>query len=304
MAGLKELRTRIEAIKSTRKITSAMKMVAAAGLRRAQGLIGKSSAYYDNLLISVQRVIFDLKQEEAAKGVRYLYPKMMTGSGKDHSYLLLVVSSDKGLCGSYNANVAKAALKRIDELLSAGHEVKVVCIGKKARDVIKRKHADLIVRTLEGVARKGADYEEAAKIALPVLEAFSKGEFDKAEIVSSYFVSAISRDVQARPLLPVELPETEAGAEPVNRVKNAFYDYEPDKLSMLSGLLPQIAKAQVFNAIAQAQASEQGARMASMDNATRNASDMISELTLRYNGIRQSAITTELTEIISGAEAI
>ena len=124
-----------------------MKMVAAAGLRRAQGLIGKSSAYYDNLLISVQRVIFDLKQEEAAKGVRYLYPKMMTGSGKDHSYLLLVVSSDKGLCGSYNANVAKAALKRIDELLSAGHEVKVVCIGKKARDVIKRKHADLIVRT-------------------------------------------------------------------------------------------------------------------------------------------------------------
>ena len=278
-----------------------MKMVAAAGLRRAQGLIGKSSAYYDNLLISVQRVIFDLKQEEAAKGVRYLYPKMMTGSGKDHSYLLLVVSSDKGF---YNANVAKAALKRINELLSAGHEGKVVCIGKKARDVIKRKHADLIVRTLEGIARKGADYEEAAKIALPVLEAFSKGEFDKAEIVSSYFVSAISRDVQARPLLPVELPETEAGAEPVNRVKNAFYDYEPDKLSMLSGLLPQIAKAQVFNAIAQAQASEQGARMASMDNATRNASDMISELTLRYNGIRQSAITTELTEIISGAEAI
>ena len=151
---------------------------------------------------------------------------------------------------------------------------------------------------------KNGNYEEAAKIALPVLEAFSKGEFDKAEIVSSYFVSAISRDVQARPLLPVELPETEAGAEPVNRVKNAFYDYEPDKLSMLSGLLPQIAKAQVFNAIAQAQASEQGARMASMDNATHNASDMISELTLRYNGIRQSAITTELTEIISGAEAI
>ncbi len=306
MAGLKELRTRIEAIKSTKKITSAMKMVAAAGLRRAQGLIAKSEVYNGSLKTSALRVAYDLKEEEKSKGVVYTYPELMTGKGGDSAYLLIVISSDKGLCGSYNAYVAKTAINRINELESAGKEVKVICIGKKANDIIKRRYADRILNVIDGVARKGADFDEATTLTQRFLEGFEKGEFDVAEIVSSKFRSAISREIASRRFLPVELPEdiTTAEGTPIDRVNNAYYDYEPDKLEMLDALLLMLAKAQMFDAIVQAQASEQGARMASMDNATRNASDMISKLTLRYNGIRQSAITTELTEIISGAEAI
>ena len=306
MAGLKELRTRIEAVKSTKKITSAMKMVAAAGLRRAQGLIGKCGVYNENLKTSALRVYFYLKREEKEKNVVYAYPELLTGKGSDQNYLLVVISSDKGLCGSYNAYVAKAAASRVEALKAEGKNVKIICVGKKARDVLKRRYADLIVNTFEGIARKGANFDEAVDIVHPLLEGFEKGEFDKVEIVSSFFRSAISREIESRPFLPVVLPaELPSGeGEPLDRVNNAFYDYEPDKMEMLDALLLMVVKAQMFNALVQAQASEQGARMASMDNATRNASDVISKLTLRYNGIRQSAITTELTEIIAGAEAI
>ena len=306
MAGLKELRTRIEAIKSTKKITSAMKMVAAAGLRRAQGLIGKSGCYQNSLLSSARRVAFDLRQEEEARGQTLVYPKIMTGSGKDETYLLIVVSSDKGLCGSYNANVAKTAQGRIAELQSRGKDVRLLCIGKKARDMLKHRYGELISESFEGISRKGADYYELLDIIVPVLNAFEKGEIDRVEIVSSVFKSAISRETKARALLPVvfDLTQPEAEAVPFNRAGNAFYDYEPDRMEMLEALLVMLVKAKVFDAVVQAQASEQGARMASMDNATRNATEMISKLTLRYNGLRQSAITTELTEIISGAEAI
>lgn len=306
MAGLKELRTRIEAIKSTKKITSAMKMVAASGLRRAQGLIGKCEIYNNNLKTSAMRVIYDLKNEETEKGITHIYPDILTGKGKNKNYLLVVISSDKGLCGGYNAYVAKAVISRINELQSQDKEVKIICVGKKARDIIKRKYAELIVDTIEGVARKGANYDEAVDIANPILAAYEKGEFDVVEIVSSVFISAITREIEARQFLPMPILEnaTKDSPENLNKVGNAFYDYEPDKMEMLEGLSIMIVKAVIFNAIVQAQASEQGARMASMDNATRNASDVVSRLTLRYNGIRQSAITTELTEIISGAEAL
>lgn len=306
MAGLKELRTRIEAIKSTKKITSAMKMVAAAGLRRAQGLIGKSSAYSEALLRGAQRVAFDLKQDELTKGISFALPSLMKASGDDKRYLLVVISSDKGLCGSYNAHVAKAAAQRIVELQENGKDVKLICIGKKARDILKRHYAELVLQTFEGVARKGVNFDEAVGIVHPLLKAFESGEYDRIEIVSSTFRSAISRETKARPFLPAAFDEASVDdkATPINRVGNAFYDYEPDKARLLDSLLLMMVKAQFFNALVQAQASEQGARMASMDNATRNATDMISKLTLRYNGIRQSAITTELTEIISGAEAI
>ena len=307
MAGLKELRTRIEAIKSTKKITSAMKMVAAAGLRRAQGAINKSAVYKDSLLLAARRVALDLQYEEKLKGVALNYPKIMTGNGKDENYLLLVISSDKGLCGSYNANVAKAAQARVAELLQQGKNVRLVCVGKKAREIIKHRYAELIVNSYEGMARKGADFYEALDVVMPVLDEFEKGMIDKVEIVSSTFRSAISRETASRQLLPINLTvanDAENLAEPVNQVNNAFYDYEPDKMEMLEALLLMIVKAMMFDAFVQAQASEQGARMASMDNATRNAAEMISKLTLRYNGLRQSAITTELTEIISGAEAI
>ncbi len=303
MAGLKELRTRIEAIKSTKKITSAMKMVAAAGLRRAQGLIARSEAYGSSLRNAALRAACDLRQE--CEGGEFSYPPLLAGYGRDQSYLLIVISSDKGLCGSYNAHVSRAALNRIKELEEAGKDVKVVCIGKKAADVIKRRHAGKIVSVIDGIARKGADFDETTALAQDFLLRFEKREFDVAEIVSSHFVSALSRKIASRRFLPAGLSLDETvGNNDVNRVNDAFYDYEPDKTALLESLLLMLVKAQMFDAVVQAQASEQGARMASMDNATRNATDMISKLTLRYNGIRQSAITTELTEIISGAEAI
>ena len=306
MAGLKELRTRIEAVKSTKKITSAMKMVAAAGLRRAQGLIDKSAAYKNSLLVSARRTALDLKLEEAAGKSALVYPKLMTGNGNQEVCRLLVISSDKGLCGSYNAAVAKVAKARIKELQDEGKTVQVFCIGKKARELLKRQYGDLIIGSVEGMARKGADFSEALGVLMPTLEAFEKAEIGRVEIVGSTFKSAISRIIEPKVLLPVALEVEDETLEsaPINLVNNAFYDYEPDKAEMLEALVLMLVKALMFDAIAQAQASEQGARMASMDNATRNASEMISKLTLRYNGLRQSAITTELTEIISGAEAI
>lgn len=306
MAGLKELRTRIETIKSTQKITSAMKLVAASRLRRAQASIDKSSFYNHNLLASANRVYFELKQEELAKGISYVYPKLMRGTGKADTYLLIVFTSDRGLCGSYNASVAKAAAKRIEELKAEGKEIKILCVGKKGRDILRRKYADLIVKTLEGIGKKGAKYYEATDIAQVIMEAYDKGEVDVCEVVVSHFVSALNRDVKAGQILPVMIEEFEYNKLnlPTNVVNGAFYDYEPGKMELLDGLLPMIFRASVFQAIVHSQASEHGARMTSMDNATRNAKDMIAKLTLRYNRIRQTAITTELIEIISGAEAI
>ena len=174
MAGLKELRTRIETIKSTEKITSAMKMVAAARLRRSQGLIEKCRFYNNNILASANRVLFELRQEEQKKNVRFVYPELMRGSGKAENYLLLVFTSDRGLCGSYNSNVAREASKRIEELLGGGKNVKILCIGKKGRDILKRKYAGMIVDTIEGIARKGAKYYEAVDLGQRVLDMYAK----------------------------------------------------------------------------------------------------------------------------------
>lgn len=306
MSGLKVLRNRIETIKSTQKITSAMKMVAASRLRRSQGLISKCSFYNHNLLASANRVIYELRQEEKATGVEVNYPKLMSGTGKDNTYLLLVFTSDRGLCGGFNSGVAKVASQRIDELVALGKEVKIVCVGKKGRDILKRKYEPMIVRTIEGIAKKGAKYYEGTDMAYPIMEAYEKGEIDVCEVVVSRFRSAVNREVKVGPILPVKADEYEYNRLnlPTNVVRGAFYDYEPNKLELLSGMLPLIFRGSVFQAIVHSQASEHGARMTSMDNATRNAKDMISKLTLKYNGIRQTAITTELIEIISGAEAL
>lgn len=306
MAGLKELRTRIETIKSTEKITSAMKMVAAARLRRSQGLIEKCRFYNNNILASANRVLFELRQEEQKKNVRFVYPELMRGSGKAENYLLLVFTSDRGLCGSYNSNVAREASKRIEELLGGGKNVKILCIGKKGRDILKRKYAGMIVDTIEGIARKGAKYYEAVDLGQRVLDMYAKGEFDVCETVSSRFRSAINREIVVRQVFPVQIEDFEYNRlhAPVNVYKGAFYDYEPGLLEILDGLLSLLFRSSLFQAIVHSQASEHGARMTSMDNATRNAKDMISGLTLRYNRIRQTAITTELIEIIAGAEAL
>ena len=306
MAGLKELRTRISTVKSTSKITSAMKMVAAARLRRSQELIGKSEFYNHNLLSCANRLIFELKQQEESSAAALIWPNLMRPNPQANNYLLVVFTSDRGLCGSFNAGVAKEAAHRIEELKAQGKNVSVYCVGKKGRDILKSRYGNLIVQTKEGIAAKGAKYDEASDISHDISKAFEQKKIDICEVVVSRFKSAISREVVNEQILPLKIEDFAYNKlhQPTNLVNDAFYDYEPDRMTLLEGLLPQIFRSVVFNAIVHSQASEQGARMTSMDNATRNASDMINKLTIRYNRIRQSAITTELTEIISGAEAL
>lgn len=306
MAGLKELRTRIESIKSTEKITSAMKMVAAARLRRSQGLIDKCRFYNNNILASANRVLLELRQAEQKKNIRCVYPELMRGNGKSENYLLVVFTSDRGLCGSYNSNVAREAAKRIEALKEEGKNVKILCVGKKGRDILKRKYADLIVDTIEGIAKKGAKYYEAVDLGQKILDLYKQGEMDVCEVVVSRFRSAINREIVTEQVFPVVVEDFEYNRlhAPVNVYKGAFYDYEPGLLEILDSMMPLIFRSSLFQAVVHSQASEHGARMTSMDNATRNAKDMISGLTLRYNRIRQTAITTELVEIIAGAEAL
>lgn len=306
MAGLKELRTRIESIKSTQKITSAMKMVAAARLRRAQGLITKSETYNHNLWHNASIILNGLKEQELKNKTPYIYPKMMRGTGRKDVFVLMVFTSNRGLCGSYNARVAKEASRRIEELLKDGKTVKLVCIGKKGRDILKRHYNDLIVASFEDIAKKGAQYDEAANLALNLIEQFEKDEVDVCELVYAKFHSAINTEPVVQQLLPISPENNEYLQEhPAETMVNgAAYDFEPEMLTSLSDLLPLIAKDEMFKVLIESQASEHGARMSSMDNATRNAKDIISKLTLKYNRIRQTAITTELVEIIAGAEAL
>ncbi len=303
MAGLKELRTRIETIKSTQKITSAMKMVAASSLRKAQGLIASSVPYRENILSPLENVVSEFRTLEQ-NGTFVKWPRMIAGSENDLTYLLLVFTSDRGLCGNSNASVAKVAARRIEELQNAGKEVKVACIGRKGYSILKRRYAANIVRDIDGIAKKGARYDESAVIANYAYDDFMMRNIDVCEAVYSEFHSAINREIVVKQLLPLRFSErAEAGTEPV-LVNGAAYEYEPYKMEVLGQSLPLLYKASVFEAIIHSQASEHGARMTSMDNATRNAKDMISRLTLKYNRMRQTNITTELIEIIAGAEAL
>lgn len=303
MAGLKELRTRIETIKSTQKITSAMKMVAASSLRKAQGLIASSVPYRENILSPLENVVSEFRTLEQ-NGTFVKWPRMIAGSENDRTYLLLVFTSDRGLCGNFNASVAKVAARRIEELQNAGKEVKVACIGRKGYSILKRRYAANIVRDIDGIAKKGARYDESAVIANYAYDDFMMRNIDVCEAIYSEFHSAINREIVVKQLLPLHFSEcAEAGTEPV-LVNGAAYEYEPYKMEVLGQSLPLLYKASVFEAIIHSQASEHGARMTSMDNATRNAKDMISRLTLKYNRMRQTNITTELIEIIAGAEAL
>ncbi len=303
MAGLKELRTRIETIKSTQKITSAMKMVAASSLRKAQGLIASSVPYRENILSPLENVVSEFRTLEQ-NGTFVKWPRMIAGSENDRTYLLLVFTSDRGLCGNFNASVAKVAARRIEELQNAGKEVKVACIGRKGYSILKRRYAANIVRDIDGIAKKGARYDESAVIANYAYDDFMMRNIDVCEAVYSEFHSAINREIVVKQLLPLRFSErAESGTEPV-LVNGAAYEYEPYKMEVLGQSLPLLYKASVFEAIIHSQASEHGARMTSMDKATRNAKDMISRLTLKYNRMRQTNITTELIEIIAGAEAL
>lgn len=304
MANLKELRNRIDSVKSTQKITSAMKMVAASRLRRAQQLISRSSFYYNNLLVIATRTLKTLKRDCEENKKDLVLPKILTGTGKTDKYLLVVFASDRGLCGGYNINVMKEAIRRIEAL--KGKEVKVICIGRKAKDILKKTYKDLIVDVIEGVASRGVKYDETMALFETISKFVMENNFDVCELVYSKFQTAMSRNIVCDQIYPLTIA-------PVVREKvylaednfnGAYYEYEPKAEETFEYTLEMLQRAVLYQALINSQASEQGARMTSMDNATRNADDMISKLRLKYNRIRQSAITTELTEIISGAEAI
>ena len=266
MAGLKELRTRIETIKSTQKITSAMKMVAASSLRKAQGLIASSVPYRENILSPLENVVSEFRTLEQ-NGTFVKWPRMIACSENDRTYLLLVFTSDRGLCGNFNASVAKVAARRIEELQNAGKEVKVACIGRKGYSILKRRYAANIVRDIDGIAKKGARYDESAVIANYAYDDFMMRNIDVCEAVYSEFHSAINREIVVKQLLPLRFSErAESGTEPV-LVNGAAYEYEPYKMEVLGQSLPLLYKASVFEAIIHSQASEHGARMTSMDNA-------------------------------------
>jgi len=303
MAGLKELRNRIEAIKSTEKITSAMKMVAAARLRKAQDLLVKSEAYRSNLYTTLGRILYSKQRRAREQEQAVSLPLLCTPHQQEQNYLLVVLTSDRGLCGSYNAMIARTAVSRIEELLAAGKQVRLLCLGQRGYNALKRHYADLIIGHQVSAANKGVDYEEAVTLGNQLYSMFEKLEIDVCEMVYSRFVSAIRRENVSRRLLPLAIDGLSEKL-PADMEGDAYFESEPDEDTLLQALLPMAFNEMIYDIMINSQASEQGARMTSMDNATRNAGDMISRLTLQYNRIRQTAITTELVEIIAGAEAI
>jgi F-type H+-transporting ATPase subunit gamma len=290
MATLKSLKLRIASVKSTQKITKAMKMVAAAKLRRAQEAAEAGRPYASR----IEAVV-------ASLGARITpgpqTSKMLTGSGKEETYLLVVCTSDRGLAGAFNSNIVRAALTKAAELKAAGKDVKFYLIGRKGRAPIRRAHPDNIAHMFDTTDVREPGYEEAERIAAELMEMYEGGKFDVAHLFFSRFRSALLQEPTELQIIPV--PATEAGAAGL-----AAVEYEPDEEEILAELLPRHLKTQLFGALLENMASEQGASMTAMDNATRNAGELITKLTIQYNRSRQAAITTELIEIIAGAEAL
>ena len=311
MANLKELKIRIGSVKNTQKITKAMKMVAASKLRRAQERAEGTRPYSRKL----QQIIQNLSESI----VETNRPELLSGrkdeSGQQYSkkHLMIVTSSDKGLCGGFNSSLIKGAKKRIEELVAEGKEIKVISIGKKAREVLKSAYEDSIVSQFDAAKGKQVEFEEADDIAKLAIGLFEKGEVDSVELVFARFVNPLVQTVTFRSLIPLEISDVEANdnkeeEDDFSRKKeesvSSVYEYEPDEETILRSLLPKNISVQIYRALLENSASEQGARMTAMDNATKNASEMINKLTLEYNRTRQAAITTELTEIVAGAEAV
>lgn len=302
MAGLKELRSRISSVKSTEKITSAMKMVAASRLRRAQDVLLKNKDYRQTLYNTITSVMCRMHTLSAEKGLPVKEHGLCLPKSENKKYLLVILSSDKGLCGSYNSSIGKVAMARIEQLKAEGKEVQLITLGARGYNMLKRNYKNLIVRNAESVVNQGVNYCEAEALADEIIGMFNDNKIDVCEVVYSHFKSALSRDVKSEKVLPFDIDYVKTNAN--DMFGNAGYIIEPDCESLLETLIPLAFKEFIFDIMINSQASEQGARMTSMDNATRNAGDMISKLTLRYNRLRQGAITTELTEIIAGAEAV
>lgn len=292
MPSLKDLKNRIVSVKSTRKITSAMKMVAASKLRRAQERAESARPYAERM---AQMLLPLAGGVEAAEGVS----RLLTGTGKKDVFLLVVVTSDRGLCGAFNGSVVREARRKIEEFESRGKKVKLVCVGRKGRDLLRRDHADKILFAIEDLSKKPIAFESSEALAGKILGLYEGGAFDVAYVLFNRFKSAISQIVTFEQIVPV--PVREGVSSDQAKVVELF---EPRREEILSHLLPRNLAVQIHAALLESSASEQGARMTAMDNATRNAGDMIDKLTLNYNRSRQAFITKELIEIISGAEAV
>jgi F-type H+-transporting ATPase subunit gamma len=291
MPSLKDLKNRIESVKNTRKITKAMQMVAAAKLRRAQEAAEAGRPYAERFNAVLGSLAASVGGSDSA-------PMLLRGTGSDQTHLLVVMTAERGLCGGFNSNIAKLAKQHAADLVAAGKTVKIITVGKKGRDSMKRDLGDHYIEHVDLSEVKRIGYTNAQDIAKGVLSRFEAGEFDVATIFYARFINVVSQVPTAQQIIPASFEATEGDAAAT------LYDYEPDEEAILADLLPRGVATQIFSALLENGASEQGARMSAMDNATRNAGDMIDKLTIEYNRSRQAVITNELIEIISGAEAL
>ena len=295
MASLKSLRMRINSVKSTQKITKAMKMVAASKLRRAQEAAEAARPFAERM----ERMLASLAGGQiGAEGA----PRLLVGTGSDQVHLLVVATGERGLCGAFNTTIVRLARRRAEELLRAGKTVKILCVGKKGRDQLRRGFADKIIDTIEMSKGRRLGFVDASPIADRILSMYAAGEFDVCTLFYNRFKSVISQIATDQQLIPATLPAGDAAKAP--DLGGAIYEYEPDEEEILAELLPRNLAIQVYRALLENAASFYGSQMAAMDNASRNAGEMINKLTLVYNRQRQAVITKELIEIISGAEAI
>jgi len=292
VASLKELKGRINSVKSTQKITKAKQMVAAAKLRKAQTAAEAARPYAGRLAAVMGSIAGKVTVSESS-------PKLLAGTGKDQVHLLVVANSDKGLCGAFNSNIVKAALVAARELEAQGKTVLFYLVGRKGRAVIRRAYPKAVLASYDTTAVREPGYAEAEAIAAELLALYDEGKFDIAHLFYSRFQSALAQIPTQQQIIPVPAPKAEAAAG-----ASASVDYEPDEEEILAALLPRYLRTQIFGALLENSASEQGASMTAMDNATRNAGELINKLTIQYNRSRQAAITTELIEIIAGAEAL
>ncbi|MDC0533802.1 F0F1 ATP synthase subunit gamma [Candidatus Pelagibacter sp.] len=291
MASLDDLKKRIASVKSTQKITKAMKMVAAAKLRRAQESAEKGRPYSEKMNNIILNLSSGISDKENA-------PKLLSGSGNDKVHLCVVMTSDRGLCGGFNSNIIKKAKSYFAKLAGDGKDLKIITVGSKGNDQLKRAYGDKIIANISFKESKHANYFDAEKVGKMVIEKFGAEEFDVCTIFYNQFKNVITQIPQAQQIIPLNVENSEEDKSEDN------YEFEPDEDEILSNLLPKNISTQIFKAMLENSASEQGSRMSAMDNATRNAGEMVDKLTIEYNRSRQAAITKELIEIISGAESL
>ena len=299
MPSLKSIKTRITAVKSTQKITKAMKMVAASKLKRAQERAEQARPYADKILSVIQNLSVSIDENSRPEllGGR----RNADGTLKNDTVLLIVTGSDRGLCGGFNGTILRASKARVHQLLNEGKKVKIVTVGKKPKEVLKTAFAEYIKKSYDAAKGKQVQFEEADEIGKYAIDQFESGEVDSVEVVFNKFINPILQKVTFQSLIPLQLGDA---ANNNAAASNTSYDYEPDEEAILKTVVPQNISVQIFKALLENSASEQGARMSAMDNATKNAGEMIGKLTIYYNRTRQAVITKELIEIISGAEAL